>query len=381
MSWKVRKYRGGPAWEYDVRIRIKNGPDVRERKKTGVSSYSGSVDVAKARERALLDEVLHPAPVHREVPTLRQFWTRYIDQYVKVENEKASTYFNKQSMYNAHMTCPLGEKISALADVRLDCFQPEDVQRFKQHLRKTMQVPSANRNLILLHHVLKTAVEWKVIPTLPCPVPLLKEPVAKNVTRSQYYDFDEYERVRRAGADEGLRSLILVLLGGDAGLRFGEMRALRRRNVDLTRGCISITENVYLRKGVNYFGRPKGGLARELKMTSRLRSALAEWFRTERWAGVVDMSTFVLNPGRRDPMCVGTVRNALMRVQRRAGVRAKGAAHILRHTFCSHLAMKGAPAVCIKELAGHRTLKSTEIYMHLSPTARDLGIGLLDATA
>jgi site-specific recombinase XerD len=27
--------------------------------------------------------------------------------------------------------------------------------------------------------------------------------------------------------------------------------------------------------------------------------------------------------------------------------------HILRHTFCSHLAMKGAPARAIQELAGH----------------------------
>jgi site-specific recombinase XerC len=40
--------------------------------------------------------------------------------------------------------------------------------------------------------------------------------------------------------------------------------------------------------------------------------------------------------------------------------------HRLRHTFCSHLAMRGAPARAIQELAGHQDLTTTQRYMHLS---------------
>jgi len=47
--------------------------------------------------------------------------------------------------------------------------------------------------------------------------------------------------------------------------------------------------------------------------------------------------------------------------------------HILRHTFCSHLAMRGAPARAIQELAGHQDLDTTQRYMHLSPAALDCG--------
>ena len=54
--------------------------------------------------------------------------------------------------------------------------------------------------------------------------------------------------------------------------------------------------------------------------------------------------------------------------------------HILRHTFCSHLAMRGAPARAIQELAGHKDLTTTQRYMHLSPAAIEGAIRLLDAS-
>jgi site-specific recombinase XerD len=52
--------------------------------------------------------------------------------------------------------------------------------------------------------------------------------------------------------------------------------------------------------------------------------------------------------------------------------------HTLRHTFCSHLAMRGAPARAIQELAGHQDLGTTQRYMHLSPAALEAAIELLD---
>jgi hypothetical protein len=50
-------------------------------------------------------------------------------------------------------------------------------------------------------------------------------------------------------------------------------------------------------------------------------------------------------------------------------------------TFCSHLAMRGAPARAIQELAGHADLTMTQRYMHLSPAALDSAIRLLEQPA
>jgi site-specific recombinase XerD len=70
-------------------------------------------------------------------------------------------------------------------------------------------------------------------------------------------------------------------------------------------------------------------------------------------------------------------------MMRRAGRRAnvKPGVHILRHTFCSHLAMRGAPARAIQELAGHQDLSTSQGDMHLSPAALDAVIQLLDGPA
>jgi site-specific recombinase XerD len=73
-------------------------------------------------------------------------------------------------------------------------------------------------------------------------------------------------------------------------------------------------------------------------------------------------------------------RHSARRVER-AGHRVTWAAQgrlSLRHTFCSHLAMGGAPARAIQELAGHQDLMTTQRYRHLSPAALEAAIRLLD---
>ena len=76
------------------------------------------------------------------------------------------------------------------------------------------------------------------------------------------------------------------------------------------------------------------------------------------------------------PLTQKSVQVMMRRVARRAHV--KPGLHILRHTFCSHLAMPGAPARAIQALGGHQDLSTTQRYMHLSPAATEDAIRLLD---
>jgi site-specific recombinase XerD len=76
------------------------------------------------------------------------------------------------------------------------------------------------------------------------------------------------------------------------------------------------------------------------------------------------------------PITRDRVIKAVRGAQRLAGIQQ--GVHVLRHTFCSHLAMRGAPARAIQELAGHQDLSTTQRYMHLSPAAIEGAIRLLD---
>ena len=70
----------------------------------------------------------------------------------------------------------------------------------------------------------------------------------------------------------------------------------------------------------------------------------------------------------------------LARICRKAGLRRVGW-HVLRHTYASHLVIRGATLMEVKELLGHASLDMTMRYAHLSPNARRAAVALLDGAS
>jgi integrase len=303
-------------------------------------------------------------PEREEVPTLRDFGPRYIDNHARADRLKASTVDWIEKNFKNHLYPALGDK-------KLDAIDDEDVQRLKARLadchRKTV-----NNVLGILGHTLKTAVRWKVLGKVPCTVTMLR--VSAGLPK--FYDFDDYRRLVECAGAIDPRAHVVVLLGGDAGLRRGEMMALRWGDVDFKRRQLQVQEAVWERKRQDGKGHeritdtPKGGRSRVVPLTDALLQALHDHrhLRGEQ----------VLFDNLARPATSFFLRNLLEATQKRAGLRSTGGLHILRHTFCSHLAMRGAPAKAIQELAGHADLTTTMRYMHLSPAARQDAIQLLN---
>ncbi|MQA29562.1 MAG: tyrosine-type recombinase/integrase [Luteitalea sp.] len=134
---------------------------------------------------------------------------------------------------------------------------------------------------------------------------------------------------------------------GEAGLRPGEIVALEWVDVDLERRQIRVRHSDWCGE----LTAPRNGRIRFIGMTDRLAMALRQQrpLRSRR----------VLCKDDGMPL---TRQGAWSRV-RYAAKRAKvpTGVHILRHTFCSHLAMQGAPMRGVQELVLHQSLTMTAI--------------------
>ncbi len=348
MSVTVRPYRRG-GWEVDIRVQFPDGSQRRERKKLSVTSKSAAQRWAEERERHLIRH--GPPQPKKEVPTLKEFASRFVNGYARANRQKPSTIFSKEMVLRVHLIPFVGHK-------RLDAITNEDVQRLKEWLQ-AKSPKTVNNVLAVLSRLLKVAVEWNVIERMPCTVRLLKIPKSS----ASFHDFEQYERLVRAARDDG-QTILMVLLGGDAGLRCGEMIALEWNDVDLQKRQLCVQRSDWNGE-VNS---TKGGRLRYVPLTSRLATALREHRHLR--------SPRVLSQDDGTPLTRQFVHSRVQSAARRANV--KKGVHILRHTFCSHLAMRGAPAKAIQELAGHQDLSMTQRYMHLSPAALDAAIRLLE---
>jgi len=180
------------------------------------------------------------------------------------------------------------------------------------------------------------------------------------------YDFDDYERLLEAASRTSAERMLLILIGAEAGLRLGEIRELKWSDIDFRRLFIKVLRSDW----EGHVGLPKGGRSRIVPMTKRLQSAL------ERHRHLRGPHVLCREDGSKITDRIAY--SWMMAATKRAGLEPSGSVHALRHSFCSHLAMRGAPAKAIQELAGHKDLTTTMRYMHLSPAARDSAIRLLD---
>ena len=352
MSVTIRPYRGG-GWEVDIRIVYPDGTIRRERRKSPIGSKSGAMRWGQARERDLL---FHPQiEPRKEVPTLADFSERFLEGYVRANRHKPSGIAAKETILRVHLIPGLGRK-------RLDEIKSEDIQRLKRRL-ETKAAKTVNNVLTVLNTILKVAVEWEILDQMPCTIRLL----SVSAPEMEFHDFHQYKALVEAAGSIDNRAKLAVLLGGDAGLRRGEILALEWTDIDFQCTRLTVRRSDWL----GHVTALKNGRVRRVPLTKRLAAALNSHRHLS--------SPRVLCEADGKPLTQGVVQNLVRRAARLANLR-NGGIHILRHTFCSHLAMKGAPARAIQELAGHANLAMTQRYIHLSPKAVEDAIRLLEGS-
>ena len=178
-----------------------------------------------------------------------------------------------------------------------------------------------------------------------------------------FLDFDEADRLVRA-ADGEWRCMILVALR--TGLRQGELLALRWEDVDLKKGLLRVRQSVTR----GHVTEPKSGKGRDIPLSD---DALAAFKAQRHLRGPLVFSARGWSDARKTEC-----KHPLWRASKKAGLRRIGW-HVLRHTFASHLAMRGVPLKAVQELLGHATMEMTMRYAHLSPNVPRDAVKALDS--
>jgi integrase len=319
---------------------------VRIRKRSPVQSKAG----AQAYEHQLRTALL--APARKEAPKFAAYADEFMKTYA-IANNKPSEQAAKARILKHHL-------LPAFGDMRLDQIKMHEIETLKAALiDKGLSRKWVNNIIACLGKLLRYAHEVELIEVVPR-IKLLKV----GSQQFDFFTFDEYPRLLDAVKDEPQRHA-LMLVGGEAGLREGEMIALKWIDLDFVAGTLSVRRSSW--RGI--VGSTKSGRDRRIPLTKRLlfalkglRHARGEW-------------VFCYENGK--PLTASAINSAVRYACKRAGLREVGS-HTLRHTFCSHLAMRGAAPRAVQELAGHSTLNMTLRYMHLAPSSLREAIELLN---
>jgi integrase len=167
----------------------------------------------------------------------------------------------------------------------------------------------------------------------------------------------------------------IFLTAAYAGLRLGELRSLRWRDLDFGKRLIHVRHSYVMRNE----DAPKSGRVRSVPMIDQVAVALDQLSRRNGWTGEEDL-VFVNPTGEH-------IEDSALRRRFYAALKAAGLKHIrfhdLRHSFGT-LAVQVFPLTDVKAYMGHADIATTMIYVHHVPqvdAAEKLSAALREASA
>ena len=151
----------------------------------------------------------------------------------------------------------------------------------------------------------------------------------------------------------GQRDRMILLTFYTTGIRLSELVGLAEKDVDLDQMQLKVTGKRNKQRIIPY-GDEYGDC---------LRSYLAERDDFAEQRGTQDASLF-LDERRAGRMTPGKVRGIVKKYLSMVTTQQRNSPHVLRHTFATAMLNHNADLQSVKELLGHESLTTTEIYTH-----------------
>ncbi|NLI99416.1 site-specific integrase [bacterium] len=233
----------------------------------------------------------------------------------------------------------LNQILPAFGDMKLSEITTRDIEQFQTQRSLKVAPATANRDMETIKHMMNKAVDWNYIKANPArQIKRLRTPPPP----TRFLSCEERDRLLfECSANPMLWAIVFTAL--ETGMRRGELMGLTWKDINFERRSILLM-------------RTKNNEQRMIPISDKLLPVL-ERLNIERKG-----QTVFRKP---DGRPYGNWRKAFETACNRAGV-VDFRFHDLRHTFASYLVMAGVDIRTVQELLGHKDIKMTLRYSHLS---------------
>ncbi|MBK9263137.1 MAG: site-specific integrase [Polyangiaceae bacterium] len=347
--------RGEPCLFIDIRYTAKDGRSIRFRKDAQVQTMAA----AKAEEKRYLINIAQYGSPYEPIATNETANSIAADDaksFADVVDEFRQTFMvarlkiTSRKGYDAVLMGRLVPRFGSLPITRVDARAAEELDL--ELVKRKLKLSTRNNVQIVLRSVLRFAAKRGYIPAVPVNMPSLKQ-TGQSVLE---IPSDEQVAVLLAHARESHRCAFTLM--SDAGLRPNEVRALRRRDVQLRyENGEPVGGFVTIRQGWSHgeTHTPKTG-QREVPISPELAQVLAPEMHGDR-----DGHVAVTHRG--TPWGQHGLAQAFERVMKSAGLKG-WSVYCLRHYAITSWLRAGIPVHVVQRMAGHVHLSTTQRYVH-----------------
>ena len=220
----------------------------------------------------------------------------------------------------------------------------EDVNNYQYHLTREKKISWSYFNQAV------SALKFFFGTTLKKEWGIEHIPYARRTGRKLPIILSPEEVVEFFTAIPNLKHRVALMTIYATGLRIGETLRLKVTDIDSARMIVRVEQG-------------KGRKDRNVMLSPVLLTILREYWKIAR------PKTWLFQHRFHDaPIGTHTMATIVRKAREAAGLRKVVRTHSLRHAFATHLLEKGVNIRIIQTLLGHQSLRSTEIYTHVSRT-------------
>lgn len=151
---------------------------------------------------------------------------------------------------------------------------------------------------------------------------------------------------------EGKTNHLLLVIFYQTGIRLNELINIKEAHINQSNSTIKVLG--------------KGNKERVIPVSNELLKLVGGYLSEKTSIFSKDQNTFLLVNKKGNKLYPKYVYNVVKKYLGDVSTNERKSPHILRHTFATHLTNNGADINAIKELLGHSTLASTQVYTHNS---------------